>query len=693
MFKNLQSKIKRMGAGFGVLSIAVGLLNAQQWVDVGSAGSISTGGSSYNNLAIDAQGNYYVSYYDVSVTKGSVQKFNGTSWSYLGGNAGITTATATYNSLSLDTSGNVYYTNQWGYPNSGMEVRKFDGTSWSLLSLPFTDTTNYQASAVAPNGIPYVYASVGSGTVKRLVNGTWEQVGPTNIAGANPTHAEMVIGTNGKVYVCHIASGVRVFENNLTASATDAWSLVGGTSVGSAFTEGANATSDIAIGSDNTLYVVYSSTAANNRRLNVKKFDGTNWIQVGNADFGISNDLYNVSIAVTPSGKLYTVASGWAVNGGKNTVYKFDAATNTWTTFGGDFVSDGTALYNDLQYDATNNTLVLTYSQNGVRVKRVQLPTTTPTCNNADPGMNPGDTSCVTFTYKGQQVTYTTVRGSDGKVWLQQNLGSRQVATSMADSESFGDLFQWGRWDDGHQNRNSATTTVPTINNPTGLSGITSFILGNNPAWWSTNASSDLWNGANTSAITSEVSVDPCKAIGAGWKLPSQADWVTAVSAEGMSSAANAFSSKLKLPAAGYRSQSSGGFTYVGERGYYWSGDVANSGGKYLYNSTALANPNSGGPRAQGQSVRCIKDVTTGLGTSDIRKIAIGIYPNPTNGILNIKTDSDIDKVNVTNVVGQKMNVQFSNNTINMQQLQKGVYIVELQLKNGQIISKKVIKN
>jgi len=693
MFKNLQSKIKRMGAGFGVLSIAVGLLNAQQWVDVGSAGSISTGGSSYNNLAIDAQGNYYVSYYDVSVTKGSVQKFNGTSWSYLGGNAGITTATATYNSLSLDPSGNVYYTNQWGYPNSGMEVRKFDGTSWSLLSLPFTDTTNYQASSVTPNGIPYVYASVGSGTVKRLVNGAWEQVGPTNIAGGNPTHAEMVIGTNGKVYVCHIASGVRVFENNLTASATDAWSLVGGTSVGSAFTEGANATSDIAMGSDNTLYVVYSSTAANNRRLNVKKFDGTNWVQVGNADFGISNDLYNVSIAVTPSGKLYTVASGWAINGGKNTVYEFDSANNTWVTFGGDFVSDGTALYNDLQYDAANNTLVLTYSQNGVRVKRVQLPTITPTCNNADPGMNPGDTSCVTFTYKGQQVTYTTVRGSDGKVWLQQNLGSRQVATSMADSESFGDLFQWGRWDDGHQNRNSATTTVPTINNPTGLSGITSFILGNNPAWWSTNASSDLWNGANTSAITSEVSVDPCKAIGSGWKLPSQADWIAAVSAEGMSSAATAFTSKLKLPAAGYRSQSSGGFTYVGERGYYWSGDVANSGGKYLYNSTALANPNSGGPRAQGQSVRCIKNVTTGLGTSDIKKNVIGIYPNPTNGILNIKTDSDIDKVNVTNIVGQKMDVQFSNNTINMQQLQKGVYIVELQLKNGQKISKKVIKN
>ncbi|HEX7869436.1 MAG TPA: T9SS type A sorting domain-containing protein, partial [Chryseobacterium sp.] len=83
----------------------------------------------------------------------------------------------------------------------------------------------------------------------------------------------------------------------------------------------------------------------------------------------------------------------------------------------------------------------------------------------------------------------------------------------------------------------------------------------------------------------------------------------------------------------------------------------------------------------------------TGLGTSDIKKVTLGIYPNPTNGILNIKTDSMIDKVNVTNIVGQKMDVQFSNNQINMQPLQKGVYIVELLLKNGQKTSKKVIKN
>ncbi len=691
MFKNLYSATVKIGLGLGMLSIASGALSAQQWQDVGTSGNLSSGTSSYNNLVIDVQGNYYISYYDVALGKGSVQKFNGTSWSYVGGSAGITAGSAAFSSLSVDASGRLYYTNQWAYPNSGMEVRKFDGTSWSQLPNAFSVTTNYQASAVASNGELFVYGSVDSGTVKRYVNGSWEQVGPTGIAGGVPYNAEMVIGTNGKVYVCQNSSGVKVFENYLTASSTDAWTLVGGASVGTTFTEGVNATSDIAIGADNKLYVVYSSNAANNRRLNVKKFNGTDWEQIGDANFGISNDLYNVAIAVTPAGKIYVVASGWIINGGKNTVYEYNATTNTWATFGGDFVSDGTATYNDLQYNAVSNSLVLTYSQSGVRVKEISL---TPACNNTDPGANPGDTGCVSFTYKGQPVSYTTVRGQDGKIWLQQNLGSAQVAASMTDTDSYGDLFQWGRWDDDHQGRNSSTVSMPLVNNPSGLTGITSFIIGSGTSnyWWSANALTDKWSGENIAAITSEIGVDPCKSIGQGWRLPTQADWTTAVNAEGISNPATAFNSKLKLPAAGNRSPIDGSFTYAGQRGYYWSSDVSGSGGKYLYVGTTIANAASGGPRGQGQSLRCIKE-TSALGTSDITRINLGIYPNPTKDILNIKVDSFIDAVNVTNMVGQRINVQFSNNQINLQGFPNGVYIVEVKLKSGQTISKKVIKN
>jgi uncharacterized protein (TIGR02145 family) len=316
-------------------------------------------------------------------------------------------------------------------------------------------------------------------------------------------------------------------------------------------------------------------------------------------------------------------------------------------------------------------------------------------CSNTDPGNNTGDLGCVKFSYRGQAVSYTTVRGADGKIWLQQNLGSTQVATSTDDANSYGDLFQWGRWDDGHQLRTSVTAPAPSPNSPDGLTGVNSFIVGSDSnSWWASNATSDSWNASSDSNITPAIGADPCRAIGQGWRLPSQADWTALVASEGISNPASAYASYLKLPAAGYRSNTNGGFTYVGARGYYWSSDTANSGGKYLYIGSSIVTPGSGGQRGQGESVRCIKDLT-GLATSENLPSfkSVGIYPNPTNGIVNIKADSSVETVTVRNTAGQNVPATISGNQLNIQSLPSGMYIVELKFKNGQILSKKVIKN
>jgi hypothetical protein len=685
MFGKLHIAARKIGVGLLLLGIAGNYTYAQQWENVSGVQTISADGSSFNNLVMN-NGKYYVSYYDTSVAKGSVQMFNGTSWSYVGGNAGITTGTALYNSLSIDGLGNLYYTNQ----GTGLEVRQFNGSVWSQLPSPTTTTVNYQASAVSAANVVFTYSTDNSGTVKRYVNGAWEQVGNTGFS-SGAAFAEMVIGTNNKVYTSNVSSGLRVYQNTATATTSDSWTLVGGNIVDAA-SSSEQYNSDIAIDANNNLYIAYVSNSANGQKLNVKKFDGTNWIQVGNANFS-SGKVQHVAIAVTSTGTPYVVASRWENDDFlRNTAYKLDTATQTWGAFGGNFISDGQATYNDLAVDKTNNYLVLAYSQDGTKVKRISL---TPVCNNTDPGTNAGDLGCVKFSYGGQMISYTTVRGADGKVWLQQNLGSSQVATSFDDANSFGDLFQWGRWDDGHQLRNSTTITAPSANSPDGLSGTNSFVIGSSSAsWWGTNATSDAWNASSTANISPAIGADPCKAIGQGWRLPTTAEWVTLVGAESINNPATAYASYLKLPAGGYRSSSSGGFTFVGQRGYFWSSDTANTGGKYLYVGTTIVTPSSGGPRGQGESVRCTKDFT-GLATSDINLTIkpIGIYPNPTNGILNIKADSSIETVNVTNVVGQKINVQFSNNQINMQGFPNGVYIVELKLKSGQIISKKVVKN
>ncbi|WP_378104178.1 T9SS type A sorting domain-containing protein [Chryseobacterium sp. sg2396] len=687
MFKNLYNAVQKIGVSLGLLTTAANYSYAQQWENVGGISTVSTGGTSFNNLAISPSGKYFLSYYDVTAAKGSVQMFDGSSWSYVGGSPGITNSYATYNSLSWAPNGNIYYTNQ----GTGLEVREFNGTAWSQLPNPTTSMVNYQASAVSPSNVLFTYSTHNSGMVQRYVNGAWEQVGNTGFSGG-ASFAEMVIGTNNKVYTCNVSGGVKVYENITTATSSDSWTLVGGSIVDAA-SSSEQYNSDIAIDANNNLYVAYVSNSANGQKLNVKKFNGTAWSQLGNANFS-SGRVQHLAIAVTNTGDPYVVASRWENDDfSRNTVYKLNAATQTWGAFGGNFISDGQAVYNDLAYDKANNYLVLAYSQNGTKVKRISL---SPACNNMDPGNNPGDVGCVTFNYRGQQVSYTTVRAADGKIWLQQNLGSARVAASFDDAGSYGDLFQWGRWDDGHQLRNSAAAATPSVNSPDGLAGTNAFVIGSGVAsWWSTNATSDQWNVDSPSSVNAATGADPCKAISLGWRLPTSAEWGTLVSAEGINNPATAYASRLKLPAGGYRSNTSGAFTFVGQRGYFWSSDTANSGGKFLYVGSSIVTPASGGPRGQGESVRCMKDFSA-LATSDIGLAVkpIQVYPNPTNGILNIKSDSSIEAVHITNAVGQKVEAQFSGNQINMQGMPKGMYMIEIKLKGQQqAISKKVIKN
>lgn len=313
-------------------------------------------------------------------------------------------------------------------------------------------------------------------------------------------------------------------------------------------------------------------------------------------------------------------------------------------------------------------------------------------CNNTNPGSNTGDLGCVTFTYQGQLVTYTTVRTADGNIWLQQNLGSERVAESIDDELSYGDLFQWGRWDDGHQLRTSSTASVPSVNAPNGLQGGL-FITGS-PAWWSTNGLNDKWVGKGFSEVGESVGIDPCKAIGDGWRLPTQADWADAVEVTGIHSPIKAYEGILKLPMAGFRSSSNGSFTSAGQKGYFWSSTATGIGGKYLYIGTTITNAAAGASRGQGSSVRCMK-VESELGTSDtyLKKKAVEVFPNPVKGILTVKSTSLIEGIKIINAVGQSVEASFSDHQINMNMFPSGFYMLEIKLKSGESVVKKIMKN
>ena len=187
------------------------------------------------------------------------------------------------------------------------------------------------------------------------------------------------------------------------------------------------------------------------------------------------------------------------------------------------------------------------------------------------------------------------INPTTGRTWMDRNLGATHVATSSTDSEAFGDLYQWGRAADGHQKRNSPTTsTLSSTDQP----GHGDFILApNSPFDWRSPQNDNLWQGVN--GIN-----NPCPS---GYRLPTEAEWNAERNSWSSNNASGAFSSPLKLPMAGYRNRSSGSLLNVGSNGFYWSRTVSGSFARYLYFDSSDANMYSGS-RAHGIAVRCLED-------------------------------------------------------------------------------------
>ena len=183
-----------------------------------------------------------------------------------------------------------------------------------------------------------------------------------------------------------------------------------------------------------------------------------------------------------------------------------------------------------------------------------------------------------------------------GKTWMDRNLGASQVADSSTDAASYGDLYQWGRGTDGHEKRNSATTS--TLSN-SDTPGHGNFILttGPSPNDWRSPQNDNLWQGVN--GIN-----NPCPS---GYRVPTDAEWDAERKSWTSNNAAGAFGSPLKLPMAGTRSFSNGMLQYVGLGGNYWSSTVSSAASRRLAFGNAAAGMGNV-YRAIGHSVRCIKD-------------------------------------------------------------------------------------
>ena len=226
--------------------------------------------------------------------------------------------------------------------------------------------------------------------------------------------------------------------------------------------------------------------------------------------------------------------------------------------------------------------------------------------NSANSANSTGSTSGFTGgSFNG--VTYQLVTSPDtGRVWLDRNLGATAVCTSSTDSACHGELYQWGRGNDGHQSRASgATATLASTITPATNTFITN---GTTPFDWTSTDS----NGALRTAAWADGGVnDICPA---GFSVPTEAELVADTIHDGaytgtndITNSATAFSSFLKLPVAGGRDRSNGTLHNVGSNAFLWSRSANGSNGRRLtIDSGYVYFPSSN--RAAGFSVRCIQD-------------------------------------------------------------------------------------
>lgn len=211
--------------------------------------------------------------------------------------------------------------------------------------------------------------------------------------------------------------------------------------------------------------------------------------------------------------------------------------------------------------------------------------------------INPPQYVCgdsVTFIYNGAEVTYGTIL-KNGICWMDRDLGASQVCTSPLDNQCYGDLYQWGRLEDGHQLRSGWMVTHEL--SLTDVPGH-SIYIGGNPGQienWRHPKNDNLWQGVF--GIN-----NPCPL---GWRLPTESELESERLSWDQNGATGAFNSLLKFSKGGARTYGTVNYG-AGSSGHYWSssinGDKAR--GLVFWNNNAEIQTY---PRFHAYSVRCVR--------------------------------------------------------------------------------------
>lgn len=274
------------------------------WIYDGPKGGGSIGRAWYNQMAFDGQGNLYLASRDYGTSgKLNVRLYlpPTNSWVTVGPN-GSSPGEAHYTALRVGTDGVplTMFQDRSTAPTDKASVLRYDFASGAWQPVGgfgiSTGGTLYDCIALDHSNVPYVaYADsshpdntgIGKATVKRYdsTNDTWEFVGPPGFTSSCGLNLWLEFDHHDVPYIVYQLYHTTFFVMRWNGAS---WVQVGGSATGSdrptIETEPWRQWISLRFDSQNTPYVAYQMLD-HGLRAAVRKFDGVNWVPVGNVGF------------------------------------------------------------------------------------------------------------------------------------------------------------------------------------------------------------------------------------------------------------------------------------------------------------------------------------------------------------------------------------------------------------------------
>ncbi|MEM9051585.1 MAG: PEGA domain-containing protein [Bacteroidota bacterium] len=189
-----------------------------------------------------------------------------------------------------------------------------------------------------------------------------------------------------------------------------------------------------------------------------------------------------------------------------------------------------------------------------------------------------------------------------GRTWMDRNLGALRVANDIQDKMAMGDLYQWGRFSDGHQCRSSKNTSALSS---TAVPNHGYFILAPDyrgmdiPDFdWLIGEHDNLWNG--THGLN-----NPCPS---NFRIPTNTEWEEEIDTWKSKDINGGFESTLKIVFTGTRHITKGYLYNDHVFGMYWGIHSSNNESMRFTITSYSAEVNEESGSASGYGIRCIKD-------------------------------------------------------------------------------------